>query len=282
MDRRKSLVCDNTLEDGSPSLTSLQRTFLAALFIFVATVVNSDAQTLPAGARPTNDEADLDVIVRAGGLLNPSEDTGGAGASLGLQFVPNEKWFFDVQFSLSGNNDLTGSQADFGSYVLNPSTDGMGFHGQARYVIESPFAVSGGFGGSGTAWEAMVGPDGDLTKTRFEGFILYGNVALQIATQVKDGGDDKNKIWLGIEIGPAFRTFGGDLGLMDDFRASPKVLGVGDTSFMGLQVTAFAELNDRTRPYARFTRYGDGSIAGLSRWQWSLGVDVIGTAFNLK
>ena len=214
MDRRKSLVCDNTLEDGSPSLTSLQRTFLAALFIFVATVVNSDAQTLPAGARPTNDEADLDVIVRAGGLLNPSEDTGGAGASLGLQFVPNEKWFFDVQFSLSGNNDLTGSQADFGSYVLNPSTDGMGFHGQARYVIESPFAVSGGFGGSGTAWEAMVGPDGDLTKTRFEGFILYGNVALQIATQVKDGGDDKNKIWLGIEIGPAFRTFGGDLGLM--------------------------------------------------------------------
>src|SRR5688572_5029238 len=184
------------------------------------TVYNAEAKTefgFPAGAS-------------AG--LSSGGGSGDAGALLGFQVWKKDEGLLAVFFNYAGPNTISGSQKDFGKFLLNPGTQGSSLFTTGNLILKGKdkgVQIGGTyrFGVTFTTWQATV----PGTDPSYEGFLIYLAPALLVSSRTFDAGND-NEYQLGFEIGPGFRALGGDLAQADLFRSAPTVLGFNET-FVG-------------------------------------------------
>jgi|GEM_PF-6809292 len=110
-----------------------------------------------------------------------------------------------------------------------------------------------------------------------------GVIALSLGTQILFGGGNIKDVNLqfGIELGYTHRWLTGDVsvGRNTDFRLSN--FGTRSSSFGGFEGTLFLAVNERFRPYVRFTAISGsgGEIPGFTGAQLVVGADVIAVRF---
>ena len=147
----------------------------------------SRAQGLPIStmsrtAASTEDGTMFTVPV-GGGIGIPAsatESTAGSGL-VGLQYEKADRYFVSALFSLGPSQTLSGSQADFGAALLNPSTQGLGFSGAGgrslvRGSVLLGLAARGGV--NATKWRAK----GDGVTTTVNGGVAFLTLSGQVGT----------------------------------------------------------------------------------------------------
>lgn len=256
--------------------------FCGALGHSVAQTIN----TLPsksAGGRGfnllgTTTEFAIPGGASAGVSTNGGGNTDAAGL-LGFQVWQKDAYFTSVFFNYAGSPVVSGDQNTFGSFFLNPSSQGGSVLVSANVVFalkDKPVKIGGALRGGGTLtkWQALHN-GGTVTN---DGLVIFLVPSLQILTKTFDAGD--NEYQLGLEAGPGFRALGGNLAQDDAFRKEDAVLGTDKAALLGAEFTFFARLNS-IQPYFRFTYYGaDKDVKGLTGLQGYMGVNILSAIFR--
>lgn len=231
----------------------------------------------------TNNPTRIAVPVAASSSLG-GENQQGVAPTLGFQLWQRDKFFIGAFFSISAT-DTTVSE-HYGSFVLNPPMKGNSFYVSGNYLHPvSTTPVLAGVGGRwGTTSTTFAFTPTGGTAQQQPGFGTVASVTAQLVTKSFDAnfGDTAGEFQLGVEVGPTWRSLGGDVGQNDAFRT--QILGTSVTRFTGFETTFFVRVNS-VQPFARFSHFSQPSgvvIPGLTGSQVVWGVNVAGSVFQAK
>ncbi len=231
------------------------------------------AQNIPT---VTATDTDRHIAFPAGAAAKLNTDTGdgAANALLGFQTWKEDTWFFSVFSSQAAEGKTISSQSEFGSFLLDPTSNGTSFYFSGNYTWKKGaflFGPNARIGGSSTAWEATVSG----TPQTVSGVVLYFSPAVQFSSHTF--GKPDNSFQIGGEFGWGWRVLANDLGQASAFLAAPEVLGTAATNFNGFEGKLFFRAND-LKPYMKVSNYmkpNGQAIPGLTGFQVSFGVEVL-------
>jgi opacity protein-like surface antigen len=221
------------------------------------------------------------IAIPAGAAAKVNSDTGdgAANALLGFQYWKEDAWLLTVLASQAAEGKTISDRSQFGSFLLDPSSNGTSFYVSGNYTWHLKSLLIGPnfrLGGSSTAWEATI----NGAKQSVGGVVLYFSPAMQISSPTF--GKPDNSYQIGGEIGWGVRTIANDLGQAKTFLSAPEVLGTTSTSFHGFEGKVFFRVNE-LKPYMRVSHYASPngqSVPGLTDWQASFGVEVLSALFK--
>lgn len=238
--------------------------------------------------KTTEDTSQTQVAVPAGATASVNSSNADAGPIFGFQ-VWNEQaqGFLGAFFTFSVPKTISGTQKDFGNFLLDPPSGGTSFYISGSKALTQLrwgglLGVAGRAGVTSATWEAS--PNG--TDASESAFVAYANPNVLLASKTfQTNADPKstpNEYQVGLETGPSWRFVGGNVALDDAFRASPEVLGTRDKRMFGWETTVFVRLN-AFQPYVRFSyfkRRSDGDVLGLTGFQAVFNVNVLSAIFQ--
>jgi hypothetical protein len=211
----------------------------------------------------------------------------GLGPILGIQFWQQDKYFGSFLFSQAPETEITGSQREFGTFLLSPPFTGTSFSGGFNKILGQPKGMLAGLSGRAgitrMKWSGNVSPSLNASPTlqTAPGDIAYigGGVLLMSPTFKRD---DRNEYQFGVEGHWTWRSIIGDLASLknDSFRQT--IIGTTDTNFNGPELTFFVRLNS-AQPFLRLSRVksqGESSVDGLHGWQTFFGMTVLSAIFQ--
>lgn len=267
-------------------MTKMKIMFLLLSFFTICTVfsfsqnVNIMTDTIETEEDPEPTVISFPIGATGGIKPNKADEPANGGAIMGLQIGKKNNYFLSILFNYSGTKKIAGEQSSFGSFILNPSTEGSSFTLSGNKLMTIPgtkilFGFSGRLGVSFTEWE-VTNTEGTEAHN---GSLLYLVPGVILVSNEMDYGDT-GKFQVGLEVGLGIRKIIGDLSQADEFISRDEVLGVSRTSFSGLEATIFLRLNN-VKPFIRITLYPEKyGIKGFSGFQAYLGFDLIAPLFK--
>ncbi len=233
-------------------------------------------------ARADGFEPALQMAVPIGATAGLAEHDSDVGAVLGFQLWKKDVGFLAVFFSFSGAQTISGSQSEFGSFLLNPATNGNSFYLAGNRVWQAGHAPlwmgpSGRIGVTRSTWEATTAAGAQSVG----GFVGYFSPTFLLTSGTySTTTGDRNEYQFGLEVGPSLRLLGGDLAQSDAFLSDPTVLGSADHSYLGYELTFFARLNS-AQPFIRISHFSaDNPISGFSGTQAIIGFNILTSVFK--
>jgi hypothetical protein len=149
---------------------------------------------------------------------------------------------------LAGDRESDDAEAEAVTISDPVEVSRLGLYGRLGFATSNDFAGANGATASG----ALVSP------------------ALGAQYILRSG-----KYTIGAEAGWTGRLLTGDIALSSNEGIRSYVLGTPRTSFSGFEVTLFASIDGKARPYVRYTNMpGSGSISGFSGGQVVIGTDI--------
>jgi hypothetical protein len=235
------------------------------------------------------------IAIPGGATASITNATPGAGPVLGFQVWNDDtNSFIGAFFTLSAPQSISGTQKDFGTFVLNPPGQGTSFYisGSQAWPVKKATGLLLGFAGRAgitqANWQATVGGSSQTVSA----FVAYFNPNFLVSTKAfKSSAYDENgtaqsqnEYQVGFEIGPDWHVIGGDVGQNSAFRSDPSVLGTTGTRFTGLSTTLYVRLN-AFEPYVRISYFGKPNgnvVTGLTGWQAVFSVNVLSAIFQTQ
>ncbi len=260
------------------------------VFFTIPLMLFSQQQPISTNSTPNEDKAAY-VCLPAGASMNLDLDAatkGNAGGIIGIEYSKSNTFFLSILFNYAGNARISGGPKNFGSFLLNPISNGSTFilsgnrlfpvKAKNKLIKNTLIGVGWCVGASLTEWEAPI-----LEETKIvEGQILYFSPSFILcSSEIKFGNQDESFQWGGT-IGPVIRWITGDLGQANAFRKDNKVLGVEKKNFIGLEASIFLRIN-KLKPFIRFSYVGSKNpIAGFSDFRVLFGFDIVSSLFKGK
>ena len=207
------------------------------------------------------------------------EKTGNAGGVFGFYYGMSDTFSISFLYNISGDNKVSGLPEQFGSFLLNPSSNGSSFLATGEYIFKNGAKTSLGLsfrgGISFTDWEATIA---DAAVSR-KGQVFFCVPSLRFCTNERNFGDN-NTLKIIVDIGLGIRGIIGNLGQEQAFLSDKAVLGWDKKTCVGGELTIAARINKIT-PFIRITCYSPKSdIPSFSDLQAYIGIDVISTLFS--
>jgi hypothetical protein len=271
--------------------------FLASV-VCLAIAANANAQTInllnsrvstnvsPDEAVETDPPSQWAIPAGASAGVDSTDSGTGLGPVLGFQRWTKDRSFLSVLFSFAPESEITGSEREFGSFLLSPPFAGTSLTGAFNKLTDNkkwPFllGVSGRLGVTRTKWSGNMSPstpNGAPVPTTIPGDVLHTGIGALLMTKTlkAEGG---NEYQLGLEASYVLRNIIGDLGSSEKSEFRKAVIGTDQTKFNGPEVTLFARLNS-AQPFVRISRVGGYEVDGLNGWQTFFGVTVLSAIFQ--
>ena len=209
------------------------------------------------------------------------EKTGNAGGIFGFYYGMSDTFSLSFLYNISGDNKVFGLPEQFGSFLLNPSSNGSSFLATGEYILKNGAKTSLGLsfrgGISFTDWEATIAG----AAVSHKGQVFFFVPSLRFCTNERNFGDN-NTLKIIVDVGLGIRGIIGNLGQTPEFLSDKAVLGWDKKIFVGGELTISARINKIT-PFIRITCYSPKSdIPSFSDLQAYIGIDVISTLFSSK
>jgi hypothetical protein len=237
---------------------------------------------------PTTDDQSLFLDIPAGANAATGDSGGGAG-TFGIQLFRRDRLLLSASASIGVEQTVT---KDFAASVLNPSPQGSSFQISGNYLWPLPHKgpkaiLLVGLGGKAiltrSKWAEFPATDDSRTVgglfTSLTPIIVFATRTLEGATpQPPPGGgtpEPPDEYQFSLEIGPTWRSIGGDLGQNDPFRRT--FLATDSKSFTGFSFTFAFRINS-WQPFAAVTWFrkpNNTHIGGLTGTQALIGINVI-------
>jgi hypothetical protein len=290
--------------------TSLSLRFLVLLLCLAA---SGFAQSVTSNISASTEHPDATQIAIPGGAgaTVSGAGTAGAGPLIGFQVWQQDRFLLSSFFTFSAPQAISGSQHDFGAFLLNPPGQGTSYSFAGNKVWgcfpirgckkdEAPIFV--GFGGragitnttwkdgSGDAAQSIAGTVAYVTPTVLITSKTYATNAPSEGNNDSGGQnkasnnsqDDANQYQFGVSVGPSFRFIAGDLAQGTNESLRKELLGTAKKSMTGMEMEFFVRMNS-FRPFVRYSRFnlpGSINIPGFSGSQVIFGVDVLSAIFK--
>ena len=247
----------------------------------------------------SDDPAKTQLAIPGGaGAVVSSSGTAAAGPLIGFQVWQPDRFLVSSFFTFSPPQNLSGTQHDFGSFLLNPPGQGTSFSFAGNKVIpicngskilscdraDGVFfvGVAGRAGLSSTNWQT----GSDSTAQSAQGTVAYLTPSFLLTSKTysftDSEGGDKNEYQFGFSAGEGLRYITGDLGQSQNDALRKQLLGTTKKNFHGLELEFFVRMNS-FKPYFRYSRFllpNGVSVQGLSNGQVVFGVDVLSSIFQ--
>lgn len=288
-DHKPALLGANLLPGARRARIPMRLVLFGFGLLLVASPTSAGAQNVSLlSPKTTADTSKTQVAIPAGATASVSNTSADAGPIFGFQVWNEQKQgFLGAFFTFSVPKTISGTQKDFGNFLLDPPSGGTSFYISGSQALTQlhwggSVGVAGRAGVTSATWEAS--PNG--TDTSESSFVAYVNPNLLLASKTfqtnADPSSTPNEYQLGIETGPSWRFIGGNVSQDGVFRASPQVLGTRDKHMFGWETTVFVRLN-AFQPYVRFSyfkRRSDGDVLGFTGFQAVFNVNVLSAIFQ--